>query len=261
MAKSVPKFSRDSIRFLVKAGKQKKEGWLEKNQSFYEKLLLHPLQNLAQHLKAEIGPLAPDYHFPQKGIGRIKRSANSVIEHDGVRYKDWLTYSIARPRTSRFEHNPNIFFLINPDDAKDPVLLAGGLYMPSSRQLRMLREQMANDASEFAKLFKNKDFAASFKGGFSDEKISSRYPAGYDRNHPRIDWIRLQAFFVWKPYTMREFSSPKFAELVAKDAKQILRLNRLMEKTLKGKSAAVAMKPVKKDNDSESSLFDRISML
>lgn len=251
--KAQPRFSTDSIKFLEKAGRQKSEKWLEKNRSDYERLILLPLQNLAQHLKSEIGPLAPDYHFPLKGIGRLKRSAASVAEHGGIRYKDWLSYSAARPRQSRFEHNPNIFFLINPEDSTgDTVLIAGGLYMPSSRQMRKLREAVAHDASEFEKLFKTKEFSQCFPGGFSDEKISSRFPAGFDRNHPRINWIRLQAFFVWKPYSKKEFSSADFPKMVARDAKQILRMNRIIEKLLRENIVTKAPK-IKATN-----LFDRL---
>lgn len=227
-----PRFSRQTIAFLKKAARQKRPDWLDRNREEYEKLLHSPLQSLARELKAQISPLAPGYHFPQKGIGRIRRSSLAMRERGGGPFKDWLAYSAARPRKSRFEHNPNLFFLIQADDPKDGVLVAGGLYMPSSRQLRALREAVAEDASAFEALFKDKEFKRCFKGGFSDEKISSRPPRGFDPNHPKIAWIKLQAFFVWKPYKLQEFTSPKFAQLVARDWKQILRLNELLDQAL-----------------------------
>jgi uncharacterized protein (TIGR02453 family) len=233
--KNEPRFSPKSIDFLKKAGRQKRKDWLEKHEVEFKKWIQDPLQNLARHLKAELGPLAPDYHFPQKGIGRMKRSAQSVATRGGGLYKDWLAYSASRPRTSRFEHNPNLFFLINTEDPKDTVLVAGGLYMPSSRQTRTLRETLAQDASAFEELFASKAFARCFPDGFSDERISSRPTRGYDPEHPRMHWLRLQAFFVWHPYSRREFSSAEFPQLVARDLKQVLRLNRLLEQALDGR--------------------------
>lgn len=230
--KKIPKFSAKTIEFLKKAGREKRVNWLEKNQGDYDLLLREPLTHLATTVKEEISSLAPDYHYPQKGLGRLKRPANRVAERGGGLYKNWIHYSAARPRQSRFETNPNLFFLINTEDKDDPVLVAGGLYMPSSRQTKAIREAIARDASPFEKLFADKDFKRCFRGGFSLEKSATRPPRGFDPAHPKIDWLKLQAFFVWRPYSMKEFSSPKFAEIVVKDFKQILRLNRLLEKAL-----------------------------
>ena len=243
------KFSSKTLQFLVKAGKQKNPNWLDKNRAEYENVLQHPLQYFAQQLKTELSPLAPGYHFPQKGIGRMKYSANRVSERGGRLYKNWMTYSASRPRTSRFEHNPNLFFLINTDDPKDTILIAGGLYMPSSQQTRKLRETIAQDGSAFEKLFASKEFSRSFPNGFSDERISGRPTRGYDPEHPRMDWLRLQAFFVWKSYKRRDFASPQFSKLVARDFKQVLRLNEIMERALRG--APVHSTEKKKDEKPE----------
>ena len=258
--KKIPTFSKHSIDFLKKASRQKNPAWLEKNREQYEKVLLEPLKHLAQILKTELAPLARDYRFPQKGIGRIKHSANRAAERGGFLYKYWMTYSASTPRTSRFEHNPNLFFMMNADDPKDPVLLAGGLYMPSSKQLRALREAIAKNASAFDQLFATKDFKRSFPGGFSDERIATRPPRGFDPAHPRMAWLKLQAFFVWKPYTKREFASKDFAQLVARDCKQILRMNTLIDRVLKGYAPkAVPTKKAAKENSS--ALLERLTDL
>lgn len=251
---SPSRFSIKTIDFLIKASRQKNPNWLDRNREEYEKVLLEPLNYLAQKVTSELNTLAPDYHFPKKGLGRIKRPANRVEERGGSLFKDWITYSAARPRTSRFEHNPNLFFLINSEDKKDPVLVAGGLYMPSSKQTRIIREAIANDASPFDQLFKTKDFSKRFPGGFSEEKISSRPPRGFDMNHPRMNWLKLQAFFVWRPYSKKEFASKEFADIVVQDWKQILRLNRLLEKALQGQG------PVQRPTErkANSTLLDRL---
>lgn len=261
MKKSTPTFSKDTLAFLLRAGRQKKNAtWLEapKNRVEYERVVQAPLAHLAKTLKSELQAVARDYNFPQKGLGRLKRSAERAKEY-GSHYKSWLSYSAARPRVSRFDHNPNIFFLINPEDKDDPVLLAGGLYMPSSRQLRSIREAIANDASAFDKLFKTKAFARSFPGGFSLEKTATRPPRGFDPNHPRLAWLKLQGYFVWKPYTQREFASPGFAELVARDAAQILRLNALLDLALAKRLPAVEPRRTKaSDSRKSEGLLDRL---
>lgn len=235
---AAPAFSTQTLEFLKKAQRTKSTTWLEKNRTEYEKLVLHPLKHLAESLKKDLMLEARDYHFPQKGIGRLKRPAHRAAEY-GSLYKDYISYSASRPAESRFDHNPNLFFLIYPRDKDDPVLLAGGLYVPSSRQVRAIREAIATDASAFEKLFASKEFTRLFGKGFSNEKISSRPPRGFDPNHPRMNWLRLQAFFVWRPYTVREFTSRDFSKLVSRDCKQILRLNELLDKALQGRLPSV----------------------
>lgn len=251
-ATSIPKFSEQTLKFILKASRQKNPNWLDRNRTDYDSFVLDPLKYLSNRLKGELAVLAPGYHFPQKGIGRIKRSANRVDE-SGSLYKNWISYSAARPPESRFEHNPSLFFMINPeDDEGDQVLVAGGLYMPSSRQVRLLRQAVAQDASAFQRLFASKSFASSFKQGFSNERISSRVPRGFDPAHPRMDWLRLQAFFVWRSYSKRDFFNQKFADKVVQDWKQALRLNELLDKALSGQLTKAA--PRKKAGSLISSL-------
>jgi uncharacterized protein (TIGR02453 family) len=233
-APSVPRFSARTLQFIKTASRQKSPTWLDRNRMDYETHLLLPLKQLAQTVKAELSAVARGYHFPQKGIGRIKRMAHRV-HAGGALYKDWISYSASCPAKSRFDHNPNLFFMIHPfDEDGEDVLVAGGLYMPSSRQVRAIREAIAADASAFDRLFASKSFAARFPGGFSDERKSSRVPRGFDPNHPRIEWLKLQAFFVWRPYKKSEFCSAGFSKLVARDFELILKLNELLDQALQG---------------------------
>lgn len=258
---TIPAFSERTLAFLKKAARQKNIDWLarEKNRAEYDKELLLPLQHLASSLENELAPVARGYRFPQKGIGRLKRSANRAQEY-GSPYKDWISYQATRPTGSRFDHNPNLFFLIQANDAEDPVLVAGGLYVPSSRQLRAVREAIAKDASAFDRLFASKDFARSFPGGFSDEKKATRPPRGFDPSHPRIEWLKLQAYFVWRPYPKREWASKNFPALVARDMRQILRLNELLDQAIQGRLAEPPEKKVAQKTKSRD-LIDRLGDL
>ncbi|MGK5083954.1 DUF2461 family protein [Bdellovibrionota bacterium FG-1] len=234
MKTSVPCFSKKTLEFLTRASRQKNPTWLDKNREEYEETLLQPLQHLASTLKAALSSKAPGYHFPQKGIGRLKRPSNRV-EKGGALYKNWLVYSASRPAESRFERNPSLVFVLEPSEGKDSVLVAGGLYMPSSRQVRAIREAIAVDASAFEALFRSKAFSHCFPEGFSDERVSTRVPRGFDASHPHIDWIKLQAFFVWRSYSVREFSSPRFAKQMVIDCTQILRLNEFLDRAVAGR--------------------------
>ncbi len=242
-SKVIPRFSSETLQFIRTAAKQKREDWIENHRAEYEALLLHPLQHLAQTLQERLGPIAPGYHFPVKGIGRIKRSKNRRDETGAV-YKDWISYSASRPSGSRFEHNPNLYFGLDANDEDgDHVICAGGLYMPSSAQTKAIRHAIATDASPFEKLFKSKEFSSSFKGGFSLDRSATRPPRGYDANHPQIHWLKLQGFFVWRSYTKKEYTSAQFSDQVAQDLKQVLKLNELLDLAITGKFKAKSTLP------------------
>ena len=79
MKKTTPiRFSEATLKFLLRAERARKGDWLEKNREEYEQVILEPLKNLASHLKGSLAQAAPRYHFPTKGIGRMKRPSNRV---------------------------------------------------------------------------------------------------------------------------------------------------------------------------------------
>jgi uncharacterized protein (TIGR02453 family) len=229
------RFTPATLEFITRASRQKREDWLDRNRQEYEEVVLGPFRGLAEGLRRRLASSAVGYHFPTKGIARLKRSRISAAEY-GTQFKDYISYNATRPSGSRFDKNPNLFFMIYPGDKDgDEVLIAGGMYLPGSRQLRAIREAIAADPTPFDRLFASKEFKARFPKGFSDERKSSRVPRGFDPAHPRLEWIKLQAFFVWRSYKKSEYTSKTFVELVANDCAQIVRMNDLLELAMKNK--------------------------
>jgi uncharacterized protein (TIGR02453 family) len=246
MRKPTAALSRDTLPFVIRASRQKRPDWLDRHREEYERSVIEPMQAIARHLKAELASEANGYHFPQRGLGRLKRSQAAALEY-GRPFRDYLSYSARRPAKSRFDHNPSIFLFINPEDGEgDEVLLAGGLYMPSSRQLKSIRQAIATNAKPFDRLFASAAFASRFPNGFSDERKSTRVPRGFDANHPRLEWLKLQGYFVWRSYRPKEYTAKSFGDLLVKDARQILRLNELLEQAIGGRWVGEAPKSRKK---------------
>ncbi len=228
-------FSEKSLQFLKKAGKQKSLTWLVSKQSEYELVLRDPLRAYAAELKEEFGIRAKGYHFPQQGIGRIKRPSHRIAAGEAV-YKDWLSYMVSKPSKSRFEKNPILFLGLLPNDPEwSDVVIAAGLFQTSSQQMSRIRYAISENSKPFKELFNDKDFKKSFKAGFSEKFTAVRTPRGYDPEHPDIGWIKLKSFFVTKPLTIKQFSSKNLVKNLVKDYTQALRLNSLLEKAIEGK--------------------------
>jgi len=224
------RFSKKTLEFLVKAGRQKKETWLEKNQDEYEEVLKKPFIALAIKLKVRLRPLAPQYHFPTKGLGRIKRPAFKVARGQTL-YKDWLSMIATRPAPTRFESNPHLFFGLFPNEDKK-VLVACGLWQPTSRQTRLIREAIRINPQPFKELFKDKAFSSRFPSDFCQDNMANRVPRGFLESDENLNWIKLKNFVVMKEIGLKAFSSPKFIDELVHDFTQGLRLNGLLEKAI-----------------------------
>lgn len=225
-------FSKKTIPFLTLAGQQTDPSWLDAHETEFDELVRLPFIALAEHLKHSLQPVAADYHFPTKGIGRIKRLANKVMPGD-VHYKDWLSLSASKPSDSRFERNPHLFFGILPNESPwHGVIVAGGLFMPSGAQLKKMRVAIAENSTPFHRLFDDKAFSARFKDGFSRFNVASKMPRGYDADHPDRDWLMLKSFLVVRKIPDTEFVSPKLADSIVRDYQQLVRLNRIIEDIL-----------------------------
>lgn len=226
------KFSNRTLPFLTEAGQQTNPNWLDENQAIYEAHVRGPFVDVAERLKTALQPIVPDYHFPIKGIGRIKKTANHIVS-GGPCCKDWLSISISKPSPSRFERNPHLFFGILPNiPPYRGVVVAGGLFMPSGPQLKKVRNAIAQDAQAFHALFSDPAFKARFKSDFSREEVSSRPPRGVDPDHPDMVWLKLKRFLVVKKLSNTEFISQDLVPALVEDYKQLIRLNRLLEDAL-----------------------------
>lgn len=224
------KFSKRTLDFLKKAGKQKNPNWLDRNKDEYETQLRKPLVELAESVKLGLRQLAPDYHFPSKGLARIKRPDFKVVGGQ-AQFKDWVSMIASRPSASRFESHPHLFFGIFPNE-KESVVIAGGLWQPSSHQTRMIREAIHKDPEPFHELFSDTKFQSRFKSGFYKAETATRVPRGFSADHKDINWILLKRFVVYKVISMKDFTSPLLSESVIKDYKQALRLNQLLDKAI-----------------------------
>lgn len=222
--------SKKSLDFLIKAHKQKNPLWIERNSAEYETVLKKPFIQLAENIKSHLQPLARDYHFPTKGLGRIKRAAFKVEPGEAL-YKDWLSMISTRPSTSRFESHPHLFFGLFANET-DKVIVAAGLWQPTSQQTKLIRKHIATQPEVFHKLFKNKKFKARFSDGFWTKESTERVPKGFLENHPDVGWIKLKKFVVYKVYSVKELSQRDFHKEVIEDFKQGLELNKILDEAL-----------------------------
>lgn len=232
MANNFEKFNKNTLPFLREAGSQIKNEWLEDHESEYEQHLRRPFVALVEKLKDALSKSAADYHFPTRNLAKIKKMANRVNQGEPVN-KDWVSISVSRPQISRFEHYPHLFFGILPDQPEwNGIFITGGLFMPTSAQMKKVRLGIARNAQPFHKLFADAKFKNRFPEGFSKRQTGVRTPLGFDADHPEIEWLKLKSFMVERKVTVAEFTSSAFFDNISADFHQLLKLNRLLESIL-----------------------------
>jgi len=213
-------YSQKSIDFITKAARQKKSDWLEKNREEYEDVLVLPTKEIITNVAKALQREAPGYRFPNRQFARLKRGAD---QSKGP-FRDWVGVSITRDSGSRYEDLPYLYFHLSEEDQ----FTAGGLYMPSADQTKHIRKWISEDASALEELFEDRDFKKIYPE-LGTERMLKTKPRDYSIDHPKIEWLKLSAWYVWRPIPKKVLFSKKFDEVLIEDFRQVLRLNRILD--------------------------------
>ena len=219
---SIPRFSQASIDFITKASRQKKAEWLDKNKDEYQKVLVEPMRELIEKVAAALKPEAPGYRFPSRQHARIRRGADQSMGP----FRNWIGSHVGRDSGSRYEDLPSLYFQLA--DGHEEIFSAGGLYMPSADQTKHIRKWIDQDPSALEELLEDRDFKKIFKG-LGQERVLKTKPRDYPIDHPKIEWLKLSAWYVWRPISKKVLFSKDFSKVLIEDWHQVLRLNRVLD--------------------------------
>jgi uncharacterized protein (TIGR02453 family) len=88
------------------------------------------------------------------------------------------------------------------------VWIGGGIYMPSSTELRAIRARIADDHRRFHRVVTAPAFRAAV-GELGGEQLT-RVPRGYLKDHPAADDLRRKQFIGGREYPAEFAASPRF---------------------------------------------------
>ncbi len=156
-------------------------------------------------LIAELSRTEPlDGITPKDCIFRLNRDLR--FTKDKTPYKPYLSAYIAPGgRKSRLL---GYYLHLEPGN----VLIAGGLYEPSTRQLTAFREAISLDSGPFRQIMAQ-DIFRSFFGEIDGIRLKT-IPRGYALDHPDADLLRLKSITATRRVTDSDALSPGFYEMV-----------------------------------------------
>lgn len=212
------KFNKDTFKYLSLAKKNThKREWFTKNEELYRENVKTPMGELLIRIWDKFADRLPGIDISPKKVMRPLRPAHKAVLGQG-HIKSESSFFLAEKPTSRFEWNPGIYFQVSAE--KDENLVGVGLYMVSSRQMKKMRQAIAENFDEFEKIMKEKKLKSRF--GTLAGEVYTRFPKGYDENEKYGKYLKHKNFFLQRTYTQAEVVKPNFQTEVLKDIEACL---------------------------------------
>lgn len=190
---------RDLTQYLSELSENNNRPWFIMNKPRYD-ILREEFTQVVTDLIRELGkfdPLIADCN-PKKAMFRINRDVRFAA--DKRPYKTNFSAALAPNDKRRPTHagGPTYYFSIE----NGKLQYGAGEYIPPAPRLKAIRERIANDATGFSKVLKNKALRATY-GGLAEEERLQRPPKGFDPAHEHIEYIKFKSFFVWNEVPLK----------------------------------------------------------
>lgn len=204
------------LKFLRSLSRNNNRVWFEKNKGNYLEVKEFFEGFIAQYLEQLI-PFNPSMAGlnPKKLPFRIYRDVR--FSKDKRPYKTNMGAGISP--NGKMMNEPGYYLHIEPGKS----FIAGGFYQPDPDHLSKIRQEIDYNGDRLEKIMKEASFKKWFKG-FGEFDQLKTVPKGYDKNHPRLDWLKNKSFIVTHNFTDKEVCDKKFLKQIT--------------------AAAVAMKPL-----------------
>ena len=216
-------FPKEGLTFLKQLKKNNNREWFGKHKAEYEEFAKLPVQSLIASVKAPMAKVAPEIDVNQKrSMFRIYRDTR--FSKNKTPYKTHV--AAVFHLKGHWEDSAGYYVHIEPG----VIYVGGGIYMPSSDQLKKIRHAIAEQSKEFLSIVQSKTFKKTFDK-LEGEKLQ-RAPLGYPVDHPMIEWLKHKSFFTGVEWGEKECSSAKFVNSIMLVYKDLLPLIRFLNKAL-----------------------------
>ncbi len=206
-------FSKKTFQYFDAAKRNRKnKAWFEKNRANYEENVKAPFGALLEVLEFKLARHLPGISISVRKVTRPLRPEGRADAAGGI-VKTHSHVTLWEKKTSLFEWNPGIHIQIGAE--KDDNLVGLGLYMTSSRQMRLLRENLVSDFKNIDKILTDKKLRR-FWGNLDGDRFK-RFPKGFDPEHPSAKYLWHKQFFLNQDLTRAQVTSRKFAQDLSRD--------------------------------------------
>lgn len=206
----------DSLKFLSELKENNSREWMEANKKRYQSVRAG-FEEMIASLIQKIGAFDPDIAGLQvkECVFRINRDVR--FSNDKSPYK--ITFSAYIGKGGKKAEKAGYYLQISPAGS----FLAGGRFMPSSEDLKKIRQEIDYNADAFLQLMQAADFKKYF-GSLSGEALA-RAPKGYPIDHPMVDFLKMKSFLMEFPLAKAPASYEELSQQAAQVFKAMKPMN------------------------------------
>lgn len=193
------------LNFLKDLAANNNRQWFEEHKGMYSDAREEVI-SFVEELLQEISVFDEDAGNinARKSLFRIYRDTR--FSHHKEPYKINFGANLGRNKAGYYLH-------IQPEQS----FLAGGIYMLENNQLKELRKEISANAEVFQKVVSEEHFRRYFGGLSEEEGKLKRVPAGFEKDDPMAEYLKLKHFIAIRPISDKELleknAPQKFAEI------------------------------------------------
>ncbi|MES2651726.1 MAG: DUF2461 domain-containing protein [Bacteroidota bacterium] len=192
--------NKKTFDFLDILSENNNREWFAENKHLYEEAKADLFVMIAELIK-EFAAIDSQYSAdtePKKALMRIYRDVRFSKNKDP--YKK--NYGIAFDVKGYGPNTPSYYLHIQPGSCFFGV----GFWQPETQVLKMIREEIDYNASEFLSIIAADDFKKTYR--LSQEDKLKKAPKGYEIDHPQLELLKLKSFIAIYNIDDKEFFKP-----------------------------------------------------
>ncbi len=197
---AAPRFTDQSVKFLRALKRHNTREWFTSYKDDYDTHVRAPMLAVIERLAVDFPRIAPDLIASPRSMYRIHRDTR--FSPDKTPYKTHVSAAFSH-RSLPKQESAGLYFHL----AADQLWVGGGLYAPSSPQLRAIRAHIASNHQRFRSLVESP--AIRRMGGVTGSKLL-RVPRGFPSDHVAAEHLRLTQYLVGAELDPALALSPRF---------------------------------------------------
>ncbi|MDR2802135.1 MAG: DUF2461 domain-containing protein [Prevotellaceae bacterium] len=179
-----------TLSFLTQLRKNNYREWFHEHKADYDKAKQNVLSIVASLLQ-EIHKFDKSIGFPEPSKCLFRIARDTRFAADKSPYKPNFGIIMNPEGNTRCELS-GYYLHIEPGNC----FVSCGIYMPTPDLLKAIRIKVDEEWDAFSAILQKKAFRDAFDTLVRDEDALSRVPAGFDKNSPAAEFLKLKRFYV-----------------------------------------------------------------
>jgi uncharacterized protein (TIGR02453 family) len=190
MPASFAGFPPEALKFFRQLERNNRRDWFEPRKQVFLETVRAPMEEFVAAIDAALALFAPEaVTLPERAIYRIYRDTR--FHADKSPYKTHIAASFFRADLGR--HVAGGYYV---EISHRLVGIAGGVYMPTPENLRLIRAHILDNFERFDSLVSDRKLLAAM-GPLTGERLA-RPPKGFPPDHPAVEWLKFKHWYFWK---------------------------------------------------------------